>query len=288
MKKLSISLLLWVVGTTALWAQTEDPFVGTFSNFDGSVMLQIKAVDGGYQGLVQTAGGLFALDAERSDGRIEGRVYSGTEAIAFEAGAGTAGLTVTAMGETDRLSRISSTHQLDQIDLTPYLTTTPAAPAGDYDYGYSQADPGLASEELRVPPPGAPAQAGGDTYDDPELLGLIAGSQLVYYQRTSYLNDSSASSLTYVNFCPDRRFSITYEGSFSVEGDYYGNAQGASHGRQSGTWRLIRSQGMPALQMAFRDGRVDVYPVDREKARAGRWRVGNTQYAVQRGGAVCR
>ncbi len=266
-----------------------DPFVGTFSLSGAGVIAQIKPVDSGYQGVLQSAEGLFAFDATRvSETRIAGTVFGGTP-VAFSAQKSLIGLTVESEGQRYEYTRISSEHQLADVDLTPYLKPAGASAAsGDYDYSYTQADPGLASERMTRPGQtgAAPTTAGG--LNDPGLRSQIAGSQLVYYQRTSYLNDSNASSITYVNFCPNGSFSVTYEGSFSVEGSYGGNAQGANHGQRSGNWQLTGSSASPKLLMAYGNGAVETYPIDRNRLHQGRWRTGNTQYAIQRGGAICR
>lgn len=86
---------------------------------------------------------------------------------------------------------------------------------------------------------------------------------------------------------PDSRpSSWRYQGSFSVEG-YGGNAQGANRGQRSGTWQIFHAQGVPSLRLAFADGTVTEYPINMQGLYDGRWRVGNTQYAIERGKAVC-
>ena len=133
----------------------------------------------------------------------------------------------------------------------------------------------------------APKNSGDYEGEQRMIFDQIAGSQLVFYTRTAYLNDSKASSITYVNFCGDGRFNLNYDGSFSVEGDY-GNAQGASNGSNYGTWQVDLFQGNPIVTLFFADGTKSVNPVNKANLQAGRWRVGNTQYAIQRNKAVCR
>jgi hypothetical protein len=117
---------------------------------------------------------------------------------------------------------------------------------------------------------------------------MIAGSQLVYYNRTSYVNDNVASSITYVNFCANGRFTLNYDGSFSVEGYYGDNAQGASYGQNSGRWELVTYQGVPVVYMMYDNGQNSLNPVDKQKLIQGRWREGNRQFAIQRNKAVCK
>lgn len=254
---LPLVLILAVSGSGPVSAQNpgtqpDTRFVGTFTTGVGSALLQMKWVDGGVHGLLVTGGGSVALDGAVADGVLEGRVYLPAGPVPFRATPVSGGLSIAAAGSTDVFHQVSTEHELHDVDLSPYLTAAEV-----------------------------------ETVDDAGLRSLVAGSRLVYYTRTSYLNDSMASSLTYVNFCPDGTFTIQTEGSFSVEGDYGGNAHGASSGGQAGTWELAEVQGAPVVRMAFADGSVTVNPIDRARLQQGRWRDGNTQYAVERGRAVC-
>lgn len=290
MRLLSAAVVLGLVATGFVSAQEPSPFIGTFAIADGSVVLRIKPVASGFHGAVQTAAGWLVLDAKANGGKLEGTVYTQPQTVPLVAVPIEGGLNVSTAGVTTIFMRVSTDHQLEGVDLSPYMTATPQAPPGgpgpDFDESYSQADPGHATEN-RSTTPSAPAPAPGAVqHSDPALFQAIAGSRLAYYTRTSILNDSTASSLTFVSFCPDSRFYVQTEGSFSVEG-YGGNAQGANRGQRSGTWQIFHAQGVPSLRLVFADGTVTEYPINLQGLYDGRWRVGNTQYAIERGKAVC-
>lgn len=125
-------------------------------------------------------------------------------------------------------------------------------------------------------------------HNDPELYNLIAGSQLVFYTRTSILNSNTASSITYVNFCRNGNFRVNSDGSFMVEGDYGGSAQGATYGQYFFTWQLVLYENQPAMFFAYGDGTTGVRIIDKTKVKQGRWRIGNTQYALLKNKVNCR
>lgn len=120
-----------------------------------------------------------------------------------------------------------------------------------------------------------------------EVRNYIAGGQLVYYTRTSIFNDSTASSITYVNFCANGRYSVNYDGSFYVSGDG-GWAGGGSNGNNYGTWDIIPYNGLYYLQITDAYGNTNHYQIDFAKLYQGRWKQGNTQYAFVRNKVVCK
>lgn len=293
-----VPLLLFVLAMLlpVAHAQAPSPFVGTFAKPDGTVIIYLKPVPSGFHGAMQTQIGWFALDAKQAGSQISGTIYNQAASIPWSATPAEGGLRVAYNGEADAsiYTRVSFDHQLGDVDITPYLTREPTAgtpPPGDAppdsDYSYSQSMPGHAGEQRNTNPSARRPAPGSVTHSDPQLFQAIAGSRLVYYTRTSILNDSTASSITYVSFCPDNRFFIQYDSSFSVEGDTGGNAQGAGYGNKSGIWQIIHQQGAPAVKLAFANGEVSVNPINLQHLQAGRWRVGNTQYAIERGKAVC-
>ncbi len=123
---------------------------------------------------------------------------------------------------------------------------------------------------------------------DLEAFKLIAGSQVVVYSRTSYISDNSASSLSYYNFCKNGTFFINYDGSFSVEGTYGGNAHGSSSGVNYGNWKLVKENNETYMIMTFANGSFNKYSVNKKFLKQGRWRIGNVQYAIQRNKVNCK
>ncbi len=269
-------------------------FSGTYLNGSNTIGLRFKPVGEEYHGLVQTNMGSFAFKGSQDGKTISGKIYAADGPVDFSATMGDYALSFTAFGYTDNFYRTSPQHELDYVDLTQYMvvqeenTTTPADPSEDYDYSYSQHNRGYATEKMQTyPDQSASTESPYPALKDAELFNLVAGTQVVFYTRTSYLNDNLASSITYVNYCPDGRFWINYDGSFSVEGAYGDNAQGASYGRNSGLWQLVTYQGKPAVFLSFNNGNTSVYPIDKDLILQGRWRVGNTRYAVQRNKVTC-
>ncbi len=234
-------------------------FIGTFTAQNGAFTLRLKPMTDVFHGTLQTSNGVFPLKATVNKQEMNGIVYTEIGNYKFTATPSVNQLTVLFEGNTYQYYQISQDHQLEEIDLTPYFKKS--------------------NSENTQPTTGT---------SDNAYYNQIASSQLVFYQRTSYLNDSNASSLTYVNFCPDGRFGINYEGSFSVEGDYGGNAQGAGYGTNRGTWKVITHEGGHAVQLLFANGEQGVYPINPQHLQAGRWRIGNTQYALQKGKVFCR
>ncbi|GAA4271561.1 hypothetical protein U6A24_13325 [Aquimarina gracilis] len=243
-----ITLLL-----SAVYGQ-ETEFTGTFKAHNAAFTLRFKPMTDSFHGTLQTSNGVFPLKGEVHQQEMKGIVYTEIGNYDFSATSGKNKLIVLFQGVTYQYLRLSQDHELDNVDLTPYFKDTPNNKMGNLEL-YAQ---------------------------------QIAGSQLVYYQRTSLFNDSMASSMTYVNFCKDGRFGVNYEGSFSVEGDYGGNAHGANYGSNFGTWKVIPGQNGPALQLNFANGGEGIYPINPQQLYTGRWRIGNTQYALQKGKVICR
>lgn len=240
-------------------------FIGTFVSADKQLTTQVKYEDDQYQGVVSSGGYLFAFRGEMNGDVIEGELFTGGSSIPYVTSAIDGGISVSSQGNTLMYYQTSRSHELSNVDLTPYFTS-----AGQgTDMGSDQ--------EVTME---------GGSY--PKLTHYIAGSQLVYYQRSSYMLDDTASSLTYVNFCPDGSFNVSTEASYSVEGRYGGNAHGASNGSYIGTWKVEQIQGVPSLKVNFANGEYNTYPINMGYLNAGRWRIGNTQYAIQRHKAVCR
>ncbi|MEM9647201.1 MAG: hypothetical protein AAF969_01890 [Bacteroidota bacterium] len=261
-----IGLLLLVLSFFHQNAFAQDQrFTGTFVSTDQQLTAQVKYEDDQYQGVVNSGGNLFAFRGEMMGGVIQGELFTGTATIPYVTSAIAGGISVSAQGNIIEYYQTSPGHDLANVDLTPYfISSSSGNPSGNND----------------------PVSMDRGSY--PELTNYIAGSQLVYYQRSSLVLDDTASSLTYVNFCGDGTFNVSTEASYSVEGRYGGNAHGASNGSYVGTWRVEQVQGAPSLTVNFANGQYNTYPINMGYLNAGRWRIGNTQYAIQRHKAVCR
>ncbi len=287
--------VLWLSAITLTVAAAQQAsFSGTYINANSTIGLRFKPMGNEYHGLVQTNLGNFAFRGKQDGQQMTGTLYTADGPVNFSATLRANALVFSAFGYTDNFYQTSPQHELGAVDLSQYMISqgstsqTPPDPSQDFDYSYSQHNRGHATEQRQTyPNQSAPAASPHPALNDRELFNLVAGSQVVYYTRTSYLNDNVASSITYVNFCRDGRFWMNYDGSFSVEGGYGDNAQGASYGRNSGSWQLVTYQGQPAVFLSFNNGNTSVNPVNKGLILQGRWRVGNTQYAVQRNKVRC-
>ena len=242
----------------------QDPFSGTFMTQDATLTLRLKPMPEAYHGTLQSTEAIYALSATKKDQELTGTVYTNTGNYDFKATVAKGILTSVSEGKAYYFYRVSYDHQLAEVDLSPYFQTAEKK-ADDTTEKSSTEDKG----------------------DKGTLFDYIAGSQLVFYQRTSYVNDNTASSITYVNFCADGRFNLNYDGSFSVEGDYGGNAHGVSRGSNYGTWQVTEDKDNPVVTLNFGNGEKGIYPVNIAHLAAGRWRIGNTQYALQPNKAIC-
>ncbi len=296
-----INLIVLVLFSYYTQAFSQTSFTGTFMNNSATISLQFKLVGEEYHGLLQTYGASFAMKGKTESELLKGTIYSLAGPVEFTAGFKNNLLEFNALGYADHFYKFSTDHSLHGLDLTvymydasqynnnPYSQSDPEQAPRDYNYSYSQHHRGYSTENYTTAPPGgSTANSPYPELADPELKNLIAGSQVVYYTRTSYVNDNVASSITYVNFCPDGLFWVNYDGSFSVEGNYGGNAQGATYGQNSGTWTLVTANGQPSIYMAYYNGNTSVNPVNKNLIYQGRWKIGNTQYAIQRNKVSCR
>ena len=288
-----VTLLIACLSGSVATAQAPS-FTGTYVNPSSTIALRFKLAGGAYHGLLQTDAANFAMEARASGPQLSGTIYAVNGPVPFSAVFQNGSLVFSAFGYTEPFQQTSPEHGLDGVDLTAFFNAgatapaTPPDPNADYDYSYAQQSTGQATEQRQANPEAGPLpDSPYPALQDAELRQLVAGSQVVYYTRTSYLSDNVASSITYVNFCPDGRFWVNYDGSFSVEGNYGGNAQGATYGRNSGRWQLVDYQGQPAVFLAYRNGNTAVNPLNKERLLQGRWRIGNTKYAVQRNKVVC-
>lgn len=292
--------LIFILVSLAYFARGQSAdFSGTYVNNSYTIYLQFKIVENEYHGMLQSVAGNFAMKAAVVDNQLKGSIYAVNGPTEFTASWQNDGLNFTAYGYSEIYQVVSQEHALQDFDLTPYFrehvqgqqspqqSPLPSAENEDFDYSYSQHN-GRANENRQTHPQKSPKkQSEYPPLQDQDLHRLIAGSQLVFYTRTSIFNDNTASSITYVNFCANGTFSINYDGSFSVQGDYGGNAQGATYGKNSGTWQLVSVQGQPAVFLSYYNGDTSVNPVVKQNLINGRWKIGNTQYAMQRNKVNC-
>ena len=296
MRKTVLTILLILVSSWPCMAGNQG-FTGTFSNGDRSILLRFKPMGNEYHGLLQTMNTMAAIKATVENGNLIGKVYISAGTAAFKASWTQNTLLFESNGAADIFYLVDAQHGIADMDLTPYMVdqNPQAQPSEkdqskDYDRGYINHERGMATEEKNVYPERVSStKSPYPASDDRELFNVIAGSQLVYYTRSSLvLSNPTSSSITYMNFCRNGKFVINYDGSFMVEGDYGDSVQGGSHGKRSGTWQLVNDKGQPAVFLAYGNGSTDVRRFNRANVLRGRWRIGNTQYALVRNKVNCR
>lgn len=279
MKLKLLSPIVAMIVCASMNAQSAD-FTGTFMNTTNNISIQFKQVGDEIHGIMATAGTSFALRAVQSGNNLEGQIFGMNGPIDFGAQLNGTTMALTAVGYNEAYYKYSNQHSLGDFDLTAYMV----------DYGNVGNQQNLPGNDAGRNAPSNSNSALTSPYPDlnnQEVFTIVAGSQLVFYQRTSYVNDNTASSITYVNFCANGSFTINYDGSFSLEGNYGGNAHGASQGSNSGLWRLVSYQGQPAVYLQYYNGESNVNPFNINDIKQGRWRRGNTQYALQRNKVDC-
>ena len=262
-------LVVLFLGVFCLNYSQEGALNGYYSTADYSFALRLRSMGKGeYHGTLQSVDGIFALKLFLRAAGVKGTVYTQIESFSFSGVKNAQGLFLESQGAQYQFFKLNNQHGLDGMDLEPYFTATTVG---------TTKNPGNSGKNSS-----SYSGSKGEAYQ------IIAGSQLVYYQRTSYVNDNTASSITYINFCRNGQFSLNYDGGFSVEGRYGGNAQGSSQGSNYGTWEVSNQQGQPSVTLRFANGQVNTNPVNMANLRSGRWRIGNTQYALVRNKVNCR
>jgi len=252
----------------------DSPFLGTFMASNGAVSLQLKAMPSEIHGVLTSTEGVYALKAKKKGAGIVGTVFTNVGNYGFKGEPMIGGLSIVSEGVTYTFYQTSTQHNLEHYDLTPYFKGGESSKSSPVDTNQSTSETTGSDSDY--------------SEEEKELYNRIAGGQLVYYQRTSILSDSNASSITYINFCPDGRFSLNYDGSFSVKGDYGGNAHGAGSASNHGTWHLETRNGAVVGILSFADGTQSVQTINKKNLATGRWRIGNTQYAFVRNKAICK
>ncbi|MEL7268073.1 MAG: hypothetical protein AAGL34_00705 [Bacteroidota bacterium] len=250
-------------------------YQGTFVTTDGQFGMQLKSVSDGFHGILVSNQGTFALKGKKTSTGLSGTVYSEAGSFSFSGSPADGGWNITSEGIAYHFYQVTTEHELDGMDLTPYFSEENTATQNTSNTSTRATKKTTVSTNYS----GVKKQ----------VFDYVASSQLVYYQRTSYVNSSSASSLTYVNFCADGRFTLNFDGGFSVEGNYGGNAQGASRGSNSGTWQIETATGKnPAIVLNYGDSQTGRFYVTTNNLKSGRWRVANTQYALVKNKVSCK
>ncbi|MEM1134626.1 MAG: hypothetical protein AAGI07_02220 [Bacteroidota bacterium] len=125
-----------------------------------------------------------------------------------------------------------------------------------------------------------------------KLKQHISNGQLVYYSESSYLSDSRASSITYVDFCPDGRYYYSYDGSYTVKGSQNtsnrnNRAYGAGVENNSGKWQVLEYQNGYYLEIVDAYGQKNYYPINIQYLIDGKWKQGNVTYVFAPGKGRC-
>lgn len=274
MKKITLTLFFTISTLLSCFGQSSD-FVGTFVNGSNSISIQFKRVGDEYHGMLAAVGASFAIRATGSYNSINGEIYGLNGPVDFEATLNGLNMSVRSTGYNEPFYKYSDLHNLGNFNLTPYMKDNSGVVGNN------------TTNQSNNPPPPLTNNSEYPELNNQGLFNIISGSQLVFYRRTSYVSDSMASSITYVNFCANGTFSMNTDGSFSVEGDYGGNAQGASYGNYAGNWQLVSYEGQPAIYLLYNDGDSSINAFNENEVREGRWRRGNTQYALQRNKVRC-
>lgn len=251
-----------------LLAQQTDRISGTYSDAGMSTLLQIKLVGDEYHGMVQETSGAYAFRANKNDSQLVGYVFSQGVRAPFKADISNNKLRFNAGGQSvDYIKRYAS-HQLAQLDLSPYFQYTRTIEA-----------------------PKSPKPSREESTNQGNLRGMaaeVAGGRLVYYTSSSIFSPGTASSMTFMHFCSDGKFYSTTDASFSIEGDYGGSAHGSSRGNQHGKWSVFQKGGQSLILLQYSNGTREVSVLNEQRLRQGRWKQGNTQYAFERGKAACK
>ncbi|WP_422106602.1 hypothetical protein [Winogradskyella sp.] len=125
-----------------------------------------------------------------------------------------------------------------------------------------------------------------------ELTDYISGGQLVIYYRSSYVTDNTASSITYIDFCPNGRYRYFYEGSYTVKGtqntsNRNNRTNGAGVAENEGDWSVLKYEDHFYLEIIDYLGKKTYYLINIGNLMTGSWKQGNTSYAFATNQANC-
>ncbi|MGD1843506.1 MAG: hypothetical protein ACFB0B_21835 [Thermonemataceae bacterium] len=258
-----------------------DPLVGTFQNPQAGVTLRVKSVGNEYHGIFYHGDKSYAMKAQKQNNQLQGNMFVGNQIVPFIATPQQAGLIIQYASGSEAYTLVSREHELASVNVAQYF---PEAYASSQNTS-SQNTPSQNTSTPKKQPQQSTPKASNSTLEQ-----MVASSQLVIYQRTSImLEGSSASSLVFINFCPNGRFSLTYDSSYMVETDYPDHPQsaGAQKGKNTGNWYIGKAEGKDIVKVNYDDGRTGQYWVTQDRAQKGTWRAGNTKFTLQRGKAKC-
>ena len=126
-----------------------------------------------------------------------------------------------------------------------------------------------------------------------KLTNYINNGQLVIYTESSYLIDTSASAITYVDFCPNGTYHYSYDGSYTVKGtqntsNRNNRTYGAGVAENSGQWKVLEYQGGYYLEILDAYGKTDYYPINTQYLSNGKWTINRTTYVFAKGQGRCQ
>lgn len=126
-----------------------------------------------------------------------------------------------------------------------------------------------------------------------KLKDYISGGQLVIYSEASYLSDTMASAVTYVDFCPNGHYYYNYDGSYTVKGtenttNRNNRANGAGVTNNSGQWQVLEQQNAYYLEIKDVYGQTNYYPINIQHLMKGKWESGNVTYVFAPTNGACQ
>ncbi len=139
---------------------------------------------------------------------------------------------------------------------------------------------------------------GGESVASGGSDAAVVGARIFWVYSPSIFSSATGGSSGYIHVCPGNVFYRSSEGSISVGGEYRpaigsdpttgmnDSWAGMAHVAQSGgRWTLQQGDQGPEIHLNNSDGSVQEIPVS--LIQEGRWKWGQTQYAVERGQASC-
>ena len=143
--------------------------------------------------------------------------------------------------------------------------------------------------EKSVPAQRAPSASGRNVDGGASDL---AGARIFWVYSPSIFSGATGGSSGYIHICQDNVFHRSSEGSVSIGGEYDSQtgandswAGVAQKSANFGRWTVEQGANGPLLALYNNDGGSQKFLLS--GVRQGRWKIGRTQYAVERGKASC-
>ena len=112
----------------------------------------------------------------------------------------------------------------------------------------------------------------------------VSGVRVFWVYSPSIFSGASGGSSGYYHICPNHVFHRSSEGATSIGGNgSWAGVAGTSSG--GGRWKIERGAAGPVLALFGQDGNVQRVPI--ATMLQGRWKAGQTTYAVEQGKASC-